>query len=268
MPPIHFSVTFLFGFGIMILAVGCAVAGMMFVRRKFDIAEMRMDHDVADPLLSVVGTLFSVLLGFLVAGSMQRFDEARINVQEEAGSCADVFRCAEGLPDPERALIQRGCINYVNLVISEEWKLMEHREASQKAWLQYGELWRTAVTYNPTTQGESNVHQMMLEAISHLGNFRTLRFASMVNQLPMGMWIVVFMGGAAVIAFTYFFEVKSERVQVIMTGLVATVMALNIFLLANYDYPFSGDVAVSPRAFELDQLLFQKIVEEKARHTP
>ena len=45
-----------------------------------------------------------------------------------------------------------------------------------------------------------------------------------------------------------------------MTGLVATVMALNIFLLANYDYPFSGDVHVSPAAFELDREIFKKFL--------
>lgn len=89
----------------------------------------------------------------------------------------------------------------------------------------------------------------------------------MVNQLPLGMWLVVLAGGGATIAFTYFFEVKDERTQVLMTGLVATVMALNIFLLANYDYPFSGDVHVSSAAFELDLDLFKKFLA-KPRVSP
>jgi hypothetical protein len=257
----HISVTFIFGFGVLILAVAVAVAGMMLVRRRFDIAEMRMDHDVADPLLSVIGTLFSILLGFLVAGAIQRFDEARMNVQEEAGAVADVFRCSQGLPQPVRSQLQQGCINYVNTVVDEEWKLMETKSVSQKAWDCYSGLWRSSVTFNPSTDGESNVHQMLLSAISRLGNFRTLRFAAMTNQLPLGMWIVVLLGGAATISFTYFFEVKSERVQVIMTALVAMVMALNIFLLANYDYPFSGDVAVAPTAFLLDRQAFGKMLD-------
>jgi hypothetical protein len=59
------------------------------------------------------------------------------------------------------------------------------------------------------------------------------------------------------------FEVKNVRMQVVMTGLVATVMALNIFLLANYDYPFSGDVIVSPTAFQLDRDLFNSFVKQR-----
>jgi hypothetical protein len=256
-------VTFIFGFFGILLAVGWAISCMLIVRRKFDIQEMRVNHDVADPLLSVVGTLFSILLGFLVAGAMQRFDEARINVQEEAGALADVFRGAEGFPATIREPLQKSCKDYANVVIDEEWKLMEDKKASPKAWSIYGDIWRTCVNYIPDNDGRSNVHQAILAAISRLGNYRTLRFAAMNNQLPLGMWIVVLAGGGATIAFTYFFEVKNVRMQVVMTGLVATVMALNIFLLANYDYPFSGDVIVSPTAFQLDRDLFNSFVKQR-----
>lgn len=248
--------TFLFGFLALLLAIGLSIAGMMIVRRRFDLSELRLNHDVADPLLSVVGTLFSILLGFLVAGAMQRFDEARIHVQEEAGAIADVFRSAGGFPEPLQTQLQHKCLSYVDCLIDEEWKLMEAKKASPRAWSLYGELWTASVNLQPKSEGESNVHQAILSAVSKVGNYRTLRLAAMSNQLPLGMWIVVLVGGGATIAFTYFFEVRSERTQIIMTTLVATVMGLNIFLLANYDYPFSGDIAVSPTAMELDRQIF------------
>lgn len=58
--------------------------------------------------------------------------------------------------------------------------------------------------------------------------------------------------------------------QIIMTGLVSTVMALNIFILANYDYPFSGDIHVSPTALELNRQIFKSVYAEdlKAIRTP
>ncbi len=267
-------VTFFYGFLIIAVAIWVAIFFMLIVRRKVDLEELRLNHAVADPLLSVIGTLFAVLLGFLVAGAMQRFDEARMNVQEEAGALADVFRGASGFPEPLRHNLQTDCINYADEVINKEWKLMEERKASAEAWELYSDIWRLCVGFNPGNEGQSNVHQAVLAAISHLGNYRTLRFAAMVNQLPLGMWIVVLAGGGATIAFTYFFEVKNERTQMLMTGLVATVMALNIFLLANYDYPFSGDVHVSSAAFELDLELFKKFllkskeIESKAHALP
>lgn len=252
--------TFFWGFLFIALAIWTAIFCMLIVRRKADLNELRLNHAVADPLLSVIGTLFSVLLGFLVAGAIQRFDEARINVQEEAGALADVFRGAAGFPEPLRTELQNKCISYADILIHKEWKMMEEKKSSPEAWDIYSDIWRLCVEFVPSNDGQSNVHQAVLGAISHLGNYRTLRFAAMVNQLPLGMWIVVLAGGGATIAFTYFFEVQNERTQVLMTGLVATVMALNIFLLANYDYPFSGDVHVSSAAFELDLDLFKKFL--------
>lgn len=259
--------TFFYGFLVIAFAIWSAIFCMLIVRKKADLEELRMNHAVADPLLSVIGTLFSVLLGFLVAGAIQRFDEARINVQEEAGALADVFRGASGFPEPLRTELQNKCIGYADIVITKEWKLMEDKKSSADAWDTYSDIWRLCVEFIPSNEGQSNVHQAVLGAISHLGNYRTLRFAAMVNQLPLGMWLVVLAGGGATIAFTYFFEVKNEKTQVLMTGLVATVMALNIFLLANYDYPFSGDVHVSSAAFELDLDLFKKFLA-KSRPTP
>ncbi len=254
-------VTFTYGFVAIVIAVVLANAGMLVVRRMVDITELRMNHDVADPLLSVVGTLFSILLGFLVAGTIQRFDEARMYVQEEAGALADVYRCAEGLAEPGRTNLQKACTAYVDTVVDEEWILMQDKKASPRAWHIYGEIWRLSAKFIPENDGQSNVHQALLAAISRLGNYRTLRFAAMGNTLPLGMWLIVFCGGGATIMFTYFFEVKSAKMQILMTSLVSTVMALNIFLLANYDYPFSGDVHVSSAAFELDRQLFKGQLE-------
>jgi hypothetical protein len=42
-----------------------------------------------------------------------------------------------------------------------------------------------------------------------------------------------------------------------MVGIVSLVICLNIFLLASYDDPFSGDVMIQPTAFETQLELFK-----------
>jgi hypothetical protein len=39
-------------------------------------------------------------------------------------------------------------------------------------------------------------------------------------------------------------------------------MGLNIFMLASYDDPFSGDVMIKPDAFEIDQKTFKMAVDK------
>jgi hypothetical protein len=83
-----------------------------------------------------------------------------------------------------------------------------------------------------------------------------MRVEAMHNGLPPILWGVLAIGGIATILFTFFFG-GNLRIQVIMTGLIAVLIGLNIFLLASYDDPFSGDVMVGNDAFVVDQRIFR-----------
>src|ERR1700733_3570972 len=78
--------------------VAASIGGMLLFRRFVSLENLRTHHDVVDPLLAVLGTLFAILLGFMLANSMQRFEEARATIQQEAGAVGDLYRLADGLP--------------------------------------------------------------------------------------------------------------------------------------------------------------------------
>lgn len=61
--------------------------------------------------------------------------------------------------------------------------------------------------------------------------------------------------------FTYFFGLQNIRMQIIMTSIVSLVICLNIFLLACYDDPFSGDVMVDASPFVVDQKIFKMALD-------
>ncbi len=42
-----------------------------------------------------------------------------------------------------------------------------------------------------------------------------------------------------------------SRIQIPLTAVVALLIALNRFLILKFGYPFSGDLCVSPRSFEV-----------------
>ena len=68
------------------LSIGCSIGLMFAIRKGFGIQSLRSHHEVSDPLLACVGTLFAVLLGFMVANAMTRYDLARVNMEQEAGA--------------------------------------------------------------------------------------------------------------------------------------------------------------------------------------
>ncbi len=236
-----------------------SVFGLLVSRKWLDKyhPELKTQHDITDPYSQFVAMLFAVLLGFMVADSMQRFGVARETVQSEASALGNVFRIAEGLPKENENTLRDLCAQYASEVINDEWPMLTLHKDSPKAWVIYRKLWSTITTYEPVTQRQNNAQQALLEAMESLGNSRRMRVEALHSGLPIVLWAVLFIGGAATIIFTYFFAADNMTIQIIMVSMVSLVICLNLFLLASYDDPFNGDVKISPSAFETQLSLFK-----------
>jgi hypothetical protein len=249
----------LLNFSLLILiTLVISTSGAFVVRHFFDQASLRSHHDVTDPLLAVIGTLFAILLGFMLANSMQRFEQARTNVEREAEGLGDIFRLSDALPTELKTKIRKSCVDYTNTVIVDEWPKLQSGKVSPQAGEIISDLWQECIAYQPVTQGQSNVHQIMLQAMQQTGECRRTRLAELKYTLPPTLWLIIIFGGLTTIVFTFFFAIKSLRLQILMTSIVTTLICLNIYVLAGYDAPFSGDIALTTAPFEVVRDLMQR----------
>ena len=237
--------------------VTLSIGGLLWVRKRLQASDLKIHHDVTDPLSQVVGMMFAVLLGFMVSDAMQRFEQARSTVQQEAASLADVFNLAGGMPVAARDNLRGFCVTYATQIINDEWPLLAQKKISVATIKTYRSIWDASISFHPTTQGESNIQQVLLNSLTQMSDARRLRIEALHNGLPFALWWVLLIGGLATIIFTYFFGVKNTKLQVVMTAIVTLVICLNIFLLYSYDDPFGGDVMVHPTAFEADLMMFK-----------
>jgi hypothetical protein len=249
----------LLNFSVLILVTLVVSAGGAFVvRHFFDQDTLRSHHDVTDPLLAVIGTLFAILLGFMLANSMQRFEQARTNVEREAEGVGDIFRLSDSMPTEPRTKIQKSCFDYTNTVIVDEWPKLQDGKVSVHAGEVLSDLWQECTAYQPVTQGQSNVHQSMLQAMQQASECRRTRSSELKYTLPPSLWLIIIFGGLTTIGFTYFFAINSLRLQILTTSIVTILVCLNIYVLAGYDAPFSGDIALTAAPFEVVRELMQK----------
>lgn len=239
-----------------ILIVAVSILGLLGARRWMKTIDLKTQHDISDPYSQFVAMLFAVLLGFMVADAMQRFGDARQTVQQEASSLGNVYRLAEGLENVQRDKIRTLCKNYATEVVNDEWPKLTTRQDSPRAWAVYKQLWTACTTYEPVTQRQSNAQQLLLSAMESVGDNRRLRVEALHAGLPNELWVVLILGGTSTIVFTYFFGADSLKIQIVMVGIVSLVICLNLFLLVTYDDPFSGDVKVTPAAFETQLRLY------------
>lgn len=233
-----------------VIAVLVSIGGLLLFRSKISLDDLKDQHEVTDPYSQFVGMLFAVLLGFMVADAMQRFSYARQTVQQESSAIGNVFRTCDGLPAANRDKIRKLCADYCRVVIEDEWPKLKDKKTSRKAWDVYRQLWSECVQYEPVTPKQINCHASLMSDMSAVGDQRRVRADAIHNGMPAVLWAVLIVGGVATILFTYFFTPANLKIQIVMVSIVSLVICLNIFLLASYDDPFSGDVMVSPTMFE------------------
>jgi len=58
------------------------------------------------------------------------------------------------------------------------------------------------------------------------------------------------MGGFVTVAFTFFFGARNLVVQLVMTNMLAMVIALILLTTLELDHPFSGDLSIHSEPFK------------------
>ncbi len=251
---------------LVIAFVSIALLGQYIVNRTVKIDILEKHHSAGEAMMGVVGTLFSVLLGFMVASAMGRYQDAQMYAQVEASNVASVFRIARGLSDIDRPRIRQLCRDYVNDVVDTEWPNMAQGVKINHGWETYQKLWESVVSVVPENDRQSNLQQGLVASMTALGEQRRARILLSETQTPIALWLVIASGAMITVAFTYIFASQFPRVQGFMTTLVAAAMALNIWLLSAYSYPFTGELAIKPSMFLLLKESILVVPDTRARY--
>jgi len=240
------------------LIVGACVVvsslGLVAVDRLVDIELRRSHNDIAGFLIAIVGILYAVLLAFIAVVTWETYAKAGDIVDSEANTIGNMYDDAVGVLDSVGPGYRRLLIEYVQLVIDEEWPAQRagrtDKSAYANGWTKVRELTDAIARFEPKTQGQSNMHTELLQDLDRLLSARRTRQLAAESHIPALIWWVIFFGGVLTIAFTYLFGPRSHKMHMTMTAGVAASLALVILLIMAFDSPFRGDVGIASDAYQ------------------
>jgi hypothetical protein len=245
--------------GLLLIAVATviSVVGLVLVQRLVATERRKQHNDVAGFIYAVLGVSYAVLLGLMLIAVWEQWNAAEDTATEEANELAGIFWFAHALPQPEGRHIQELARSYAQVVVEEEWPLMEQGRASPKAWASLDELRAALLGLNPPTSAQQTPYDQaryneVLDQLHALGDARRERLLAAGKGLPTILWLVLIGGGVITIAFTYLFGLTSTMVHTLMVAALAVVLSLSLFSIAALDHPFRGDVRIHPDALEQD----------------
>lgn len=240
-----------------LLIIGVVVAATVVLhalwQRRFDSAVLRKHNDVAGFLFSAVGVIYAVVLGFIVVVVWEKYDSTVANVDNEIAAVSDLYRTVSGFSEPARSQIRSELGVYTNGVIAVEWPLMSQRVVVPKDLTLLENLARKINTYAPKSTGESNAQQAAITQLTRLFDARRLRLIQSAPSVPMVLWFALVAGALSMLSFAFLFGVENRRAQLVMTAILAGLIAVLFIVISEFDEPFDGSVRISDDGWVLLQ---------------
>ncbi len=241
LPPLGGAVIFI---GIIVLL---AVGGALLFHHIVPHAVLVEHNDIAGFVFAVVGVVYAVLLAFLAIAVWENFEAAELRTYDEATHLTVVYRKSDLFPQGHR--LRAALTSYVRLIVNREWdEMYEGRHDAQAE--SAAERIAFQVRHLPVKNAaQQNVHAVMMQGMDDAlvdRDYRTSRASLGVNQF---IWLILWLGAAATIAFAYLFAFSNRWALVAIIGMLAFMLGLVLYLISSVDFPFRGAVHVGPEAF-------------------
>ena len=226
--------------GIVVLVVGLSLLGLAVVRRSVELRQLRSLHDVAGFILAVVGILYGVLLGFTVIIQWEQYTSAVSDASDEAGSVSNLYRDAVALGPAggPRALRLMTTPNNSPTSTTRTWPSIWR--AIRPSITRSTRLLTAVIKLRENAPKDSFFVDQAVEDVSAVSQGRRTRIEVSSETLPGPLWLALLAGGLLTIGFTFFFGLESFAAQAIMVSALAVIIALCLFVILDFDLPFSG----------------------------
>jgi len=120
-----------------VLVVTLAVVGslllMTVLNRVWPWEQRRSYNDLIGWQLSILGTTYAVILGFMLYAVWTSLGDANLNVDLEAHAVVDLYRLAKGLAEPQRKQLQALARSYAETVVNRDWPQMAESEVPEQS---------------------------------------------------------------------------------------------------------------------------------------
>ncbi|HZD75558.1 MAG TPA: DUF4239 domain-containing protein [Acidobacteriaceae bacterium] len=237
---------------VMITVVGSLLL-IMGLNRLWPPQRRRAHNELIGWQLTVLGTTYAVIMGFMLYTVWTNFEVADTNASAEANALVNVYQLAEGLPASQRADLHKAASAYADTVVNVEWPAMERAESRFTATVQKDEMWRILMMVKTASPTESTAEDHAITELSRMSECRRMRQLASGSHLPGVLWCVLLIGGLLTVTSACMFGADNMTLNTLQVAFFSLLIALILVAIADIDQPFRGSVHVSDEAFRRAQ---------------
>jgi hypothetical protein len=238
----------LFGVG----ATVVSLAGMFLVRPLFHkwIHGQDRTNEMVSLNIASFSVFYGILLGLVAVGVYANYASASDLVEREASTLAALYSDTAALPEPHRTELLTDLRAYAKETIEKDWPTQakgvvptggtDHVTAYQKHLLEV----------HPAVKADEIAYAEAAGQFEKLVELRSNRLVKVTSGIPDLLWSVLLIGAAFTVGIIWMLDMQIN-VHAILTAVLSMFLGIVIFLIADMDKPFRGQVLATSDAYEL-----------------
>jgi hypothetical protein len=237
------------GVVLIILFPLATVAIQAILRRAVPALKKSEHNEVAGFLVAVIGVAYAVIAGFTIIALWENFTDAQNATKVEALRATPLEQGSRVFGPATEARLRSEVIAY-NQAVIDNWDTIRQGNASPQVRARIDAMLTTIENLEPTTDAQrAFVHEAEARLLDLSNDRRDRIITTHEGELPSLMWIAILIASAITIMFALLFGLESARLHYVMVAGLAAIIGTNLFLVAELNYPYLGDVAVQPDSY-------------------
>lgn len=248
---------------VLIVLGAAAVAALAFalVHRRAQ-APLLVEPSRGTSMVTVAGTLFAVVLAFVILSAFQTYGGARTGAQSEAEAVLDMARAAALFPPAQRHELRADLVCYGRAVVHQEWPAMAEGHSSPLV-----DYWINAYRglfgrFDLGSPRERLAFQELLSLTEDRTSGRQQRLNDDTPAVPTPLWVVLIFVGCVAVALQFSMADPRERVSVhrLLVAGLAGVVAAGLLIVYLLDHPYQGHTGdIQPSAMRNTLVMMQDL---------
>ncbi|GGL65191.1 membrane protein [Streptomyces fumigatiscleroticus] len=235
------------------MLAACVVVVIVTLVRQRTAAEdedINDTPDVIEYMTMWIGVVYAIVLGLAIAGVWEAGNAAQDHVQTEAAALHEISERVRVYPPGVREHIRDDVNAYVGHVVTVEWKTMRDDGRLTARGTELLQKVRADVTdYQPRSDFEGQAYQPLVDQVTAADQARNARADATGAIMPGVVWFGLITGAVITIGMVFALQIRRTPRELILAGLFSALIAFILFLIWDFDAPYSRGIATSADAF-------------------
>ncbi|MFF2124229.1 hypothetical protein ACFVW1_02290 [Streptomyces olivochromogenes] len=238
---------------VLAMAAACVVVlvvSLVRTRRAPDDEDPSETPDVIEYMTMMIGVVYAIVLGLAIAGVWEARSAAQDHVQAEAQALHEISERVRVYPPDVRDRIRGDVDAYVGYVVKTEWQTMaDHGHVTAKGGRLFEVVRQDVSTYKPGSDFEAQTYQPLVDQVTAADAARNARADSTDATMPGVVWFGLITGAVVTIGMVFALQIRRTKRELILAGLFSALIAFLLFLIWDFDAPYSRGITASAEPF-------------------